>query len=202
MGESWTGVCREVKGVLEGKPVVVFYLFVNVRGALSSPLRSGERSSTEYFKPGLYVDLSGTLKHWLWQRMLPRVFCLQKNLEEGRSLQGFKGGGRTGREGCCTGSLQGVCSRGGGSCLCTLGWGSGCKAGAPGCQHPLDRGREGLGQQLKASWGLSGVQGSCGQCQSPLCACTCCCNMKSPLLQVGQAASPSTPLRSIFGSPP
>lgn len=37
----------------------------------------------------------------------------------------------------------------------------------------------GLGQQLKASRALSEVQDSCGQCQSPPCACTCCCDMKT-----------------------
>lgn len=62
-------------------------------------------------------------------------------------------------------------------------------------------GRKGLGQQLKGSRDLSEVQDSCGQYQSPPCACTCCCDMKTPLLQVGQAASPSTPLCSLFRSP-
>lgn len=57
MGEGCTGVCTEVKGVLEGKSVVIFYLFVNVRGVLSCPLRSDEKSSTEFFKPGLCMDL-------------------------------------------------------------------------------------------------------------------------------------------------
>lgn len=45
------------KESLKGKPVVVFYLFVNVRGVLSSPFRPDEKSSTEYLKPELYMDL-------------------------------------------------------------------------------------------------------------------------------------------------
>lgn len=36
---------------------MIFYLFVNVRGVLSSPLRSDEKSSTEHFKPGSCLDL-------------------------------------------------------------------------------------------------------------------------------------------------
>lgn len=67
--------------------MVVFYLFVNVRGVLSSSLRCDEKSSTEYFKPGLYMDLIVVHNHELWQTMLPDAFCLQKIQWKGETLK-------------------------------------------------------------------------------------------------------------------
>lgn len=145
-----------------------------------SSLRSDGQSSTEYFKPGLYMDLLVAHKITGSGKGCSQVLFVFKT-RSGREKASRTKRRRADRKGVALQCILAGWVQQGRWFLLMHTW-IRCKTRAPGCQGALGRvgehqetgeelGKErigaqgGLGQQLKASRDLSEVQDSCGQCQ-------------------------------------